>query len=404
MDAHAVRGLPWVCADALLSRLFREFLRWQTLCDEGRVAANGRVHVTAILPELVPATLPVRVRNLPLRGRLELARQIQGLGADMLTQTLPQRHVSEFAAEVREGLTKSGQRELPSKYLYDEVGSALFEAISVLPEYGLTRADARLLEKHAREIVGLLPSPVHVAELGSGSGKKTRWILEALSRRGKTYYFPIEISPSALAACEKELGQIDLVSIVGYEQPYLEGLRRVAEGRSNGDHLLVLFLGSTIGNFDRDAGEEFLGSVRGILRKGDALLLGTDLEKRVEDQLLAYDDPTGVTAAFNLNLLGRINRELGADFDLPCFRHEARWNAIERRMEMHLVSHCRQRVEIPAAGLRLSLDEDETIWTESSHKYKIGEAAEMAARTGFRCEGQWVDKEWPFAQNLLVVQ
>ncbi|MGC2529211.1 MAG: L-histidine N(alpha)-methyltransferase [Candidatus Acidiferrum sp.] len=322
----------------------------------------------------------------------------------MLTRTLPQRHVSEFAADVREGLTKSGQRELPSKYLYDEVGSALFETISVLPEYGLTRADARLLEKHAREIVGLLPSPVHVAELGSGSGKKTRWILEALSRRGKTYYFPIEISPSALAACEKELGQIDLVSIVGYEQPYLEGLERVAEGRSNGDHLLVLFLGSTIGNFDRDAGEEFLGSVRGILRKGDALLLGTDLEKSVEDQLLAYDDPAGVTAAFNLNLLARINRELGADFDLSCFRHEARWNASERRVEMHLRSTCRQRVEIPASGLRLSLDEDETIWTESSHKYRLGEAAEMAERTGFRCEARWVDEEWPFAQNLLIAE
>jgi dimethylhistidine N-methyltransferase len=322
----------------------------------------------------------------------------------MLTQTLPQRHVSEFAADVREALTKSGQRELPSKYLYDEVGSALFEVISVLPEYGLTRADARLLKKHAREIVGLLPSPVQVAELGSGSGKKTRWILEALSRRQKTYYFPIEISPSALAACEKELGQIDLVSIVGHEQPYLEGLRTVANGRAKGDHLLVLFLGSTIGNFDRDAGEEFLRGVRSILREGDALLLGTDLEKSIEDQLLAYDDPAGVTAAFNMNLLARINRELRGDFDLANFRHEARWNAIERRMEMHLRSICRQRVEIPAAGLRVSLDEDETIWTESSHKYRIGEAVEMGERTGFRCEGQWVDVEWPFAQNLLVAE
>ena len=276
--------------------------------------------------------------------------------------------------------------------------------LASLPEYGLTRADARLLETHAREIVGLLPSPVHVAELGSGSGKKTRWILEALSRRQKTYYFPIEISPSALAACEKELGQIDLVSIVGYEQPYLEGLRTVAEERAGGGHLLVLFLGSTIGNFDREAGEEFLQSVRKILREGDALLLGTDLEKNIEDQLLAYDDPAGVTAAFNLNLLARINRELRGDFDLTNFRHEARWNAIERRIEMHLRSTCRQRVEIPAAGLRVSLDEDETIWTESSHKYRIGEAAEMAERTGFRCEGRWVDEDWPFAQNLLLAE
>ena len=319
-------------------------------------------------------------------------------------QTLPGRHVSEFAADVRASLIKPGQRELPSKYLYDEVGSALFEAICVLPEYGLTRADARLLQQHAREIVNRLPSPVHVAELGSGSGKKTRWILEALSSRQRTYYFPIEISPSALEACEKELGQIDLVSIVGYEQPYIDGLRAVAGGRDAGDHLLVLFLGSTIGNFDRAAGEEFLREVRETLQPGDALLLGTDLEKDIPTQLRAYDDATGVTAAFNLNLLARINRELGGDFDLSSFRHEARWNSVERRVEMHLRSTQRQAVRIGAANLRFMLNEGETIWTESSHKYRATEVLEMAQRTGFRCEGQWIDSEWAFAQNLLVVR
>jgi L-histidine N-alpha-methyltransferase len=322
----------------------------------------------------------------------------------MLTYSLPARHVSEFAEAVREGLTKSGQKELPSKYLYDEVGSALFETICVLPEYGLTRADARLLEKYAEEIVARLPLPIHVAELGSGSGKKTRWILEALSRRQKTYYYPIEISPSALLACEKELGRIDLVSMVGYEKPYLEGLRAVAEGREKKDHLLVLFLGSTIGNFDRDAGEVFLREVREVLQPGDALLLGTDLEKRVEDQLLAYDDPAGVTAAFNLNLLARINRELEANFDLCCFRHEARWNSEERRIEMHLRSTRRQRVAVCAAGLGLIIEEGESIWTESSHKYRREEVVTMAGRTGFRCEGQWIDQEWPFAQNLLIAE
>ncbi|HKD49809.1 MAG TPA: L-histidine N(alpha)-methyltransferase [Candidatus Acidoferrum sp.] len=312
--------------------------------------------------------------------------------------------VSEFAADVRESLTKPGQRELPSKYLYDEVGSALFEAISVLPEYGLTRADARLLKEHSVEIVSRVPSPVRVAELGSGSGKKTRWILEALARRQKTYYYPIEISPHALAACEKELGQIDLVSVLGYEQPYLEGLRSVAAGRSQGDHILVLFLGSTIGNFDRDAGDAFLREVRATLCSGDGLLLGTDLEKEVELQLLAYDDPAGVTAAFNLNLLARINRELGADFDLSCFRHEVRWNYADHRIEMHLRSTRRQGVRIPAANLRVVLNEDETIWTESSHKYKAEEIPEVARRTGFRCDAQWLDSEWPFAQNLLIAE
>src|ERR1700686_149549 len=321
----------------------------------------------------------------------------------MLTyQTLPVRHVSEFAAAVREGLLKPGQRELPSKYLYDEVGSALFETICLLPEYGLTRADARLLQKHAAEIVERLPSPIHVAELGSGSGKKTRWILEALSQRQKTYYYPIEISPSALAACEKEMGQIDLVSVVGYERPYLEGLRAVADRRKATDHLLVLFLGSTIGNFDRDAGRNFLREMRAILLPGDALLLGTDLEKDIKVQILAYDDPAGVTAAFNRNILGRINRELGANFDLASFRHEARWNIDERRIEMHLCSLRNQAVDIPAASLRVMLNQGETIWTESSHKYKAEEVLEMAADTGFRCGGQWIDAEWPFAQNLLV--
>jgi len=320
----------------------------------------------------------------------------------MLTSSLSGRHVSAFASAVREGLTKPGQRELPSKYLYDEVGSALFEAISVLPEYGLTRADARLLERHSREIVARLPSPVQVAELGSGSGKKTRWILEALSRRQRTYYYPIEISSYALAACEKELGQIDFVSIVGYEQPYLEGLEAVTKRRDDADRLLVLFLGSTIGNFDRDAGDRFLQEVRAILKRGDALLLGPDLEKDIEMQLLAYDDPAGVTAAFDLNILARINRELGADFDLSAFQHEAQWNIEERRIEMHLRSMTRQNVKITAADLRIMLDEGETIWTESSHKYKTEEVITMAERTGFHCDGQWVDQEWPFAQNLLI--
>ena len=322
----------------------------------------------------------------------------------MATPASTQQHVSEFATDVRESLTKPGQRELPSKYLYDEVGSALFEAICVLPEYGLTRADTRLLQDNAAEIVSRVPSPVRVAELGSGSGKKTRWILEALARRQMTYYYPIEISPHALAACEKELGQIDLVSVLGYEQPYLEGLRSVAEGRNDRDHILVLFLGSTIGNFDRDAGDAFLHEVRATLRLGDALLLGTDLEKPVELQLLAYDDPAGVTAAFNLNLLARINQDLNADFDLGCFQHEARWNSADRRIEMHLRSTCRQSVRIPAANLRVVLNEDETIWTESSHKYKAEEIPETAERTGFRCEAQWLDSEWPFAQNLLIAE
>jgi L-histidine Nalpha-methyltransferase len=322
----------------------------------------------------------------------------------MQTLPLPRSEVSGFASEVRAALTRPGQRELPSKYLYDEVGSALFEAICLLPEYGLTRADTRLLKKYSAEIVEKMPPPVHVAELGSGSGKKTRWILQELASRRLTYYYPIEISPAALAACEKELGHLELVSIVGYEKPYLEGLRAVAQRRKRREHLCVLFLGSSIGNFDRPAADVFLREVRNVLCAGDSLLLATDLVKDVELQLLAYNDPAGVTAAFNLNLLARLNRELGADFDLTAFRHEACWNAVERRIEMHLRSLRRQRVEIPAARISFRMEEGETIWTESCHKYQAEEPFAMAARTGFRCVAQWIDEEWPLAQNLWLVE
>jgi L-histidine N-alpha-methyltransferase len=322
----------------------------------------------------------------------------------MLMQTIPQMVSLEFAADVRAGLTKLGQRELLSKYLYDEVGSELFEAICLLPEYGLTRADTRLLQRHAEEIISRMPLPTHVAELGSGSGKKTRLILEALARRQRTFYYPIEISPAALAACEKELGQLDFVSLVGYEKPYLEGLRAVAARRGAGEQLCVLFLGSTIGNFDRPAADDFLGQVRAILEPGDSLLLGTDLEKDAATQILAYDDPVGVTAAFNMNMLARINRELGADFRLRDFRHLAIWNSRERRIEMHLQSLRAQRVTIPGAGLLIRMDEGETIWTESSHKYRPQEPAEMAVRAGFLQVAQWIDEQWPFAQNLWIVE
>src|SRR4029077_19484488 len=218
--------------------------------------------------------------------------------------------------------------------------------------------------RHSVEIVSHLKSHVLVAELGSGSGRKTRWILEALARRQRTTYCPIEISPTALARCESELGRIECVSIVGFERPYLDGLLAAAARRSENDTLLLLCVGSTIGNFDRDAAERFLTEVRRILYPGDALLLGTDLEKPLPQLLAASDDPLGVTAAFNLNLLARINRELDADFDLTAFRHEARYNSSEHRVEMHLRSTRDQSVAIPGAQCAVAFLKDETIWTE----------------------------------------
>lgn len=322
----------------------------------------------------------------------------------MLVRAIAGNATYDFASEVRAGLTRPGQKELPSKYLYDDIGSALFDVISRLPEYGLTRADERLLRRHASDIVDRVATPVAVAELGSGSGKKTRWLLEALCRRQRTSYYPVEISPWALAMCERELRDIDSISIVGLEREYLAGLLEVAARRKTGQQLFVLFLGSTIGNFEGFAGVEFLTKIRRILQPGDSLLLGTDLEKPSAQLIAAYDDELGVTAAFNLNLLGRINRELDADFDLRQFSHVARINHDTRSVEMHLRSHRRQRVRIAAAGLEVEFLAGETIWTESSHKYSTREISEMARDAGFRCQAQWIDKEWPFAENLLTTE
>ena len=322
----------------------------------------------------------------------------------MLTQGIKESSVADLAEDVRAGLSKKGQKELPSKYFYDDIGTTLFEVISLLPEYGLTRADERLLREHADEMVVRIPSPVVVAELGSGNAHKTRWLLEALCRRQATTYYPIEISRSALASARMHLQHIDCISIIGFEKEYLEGLLAVAALRPPGQHILVLLLGGTIGNFDRPAGIHFLRQLRENLTLGDALLLGTDLEKPVSQLIHAYVDPLGVTSAFNRNLLARINRELHANFNLNHFEHVVRYKPAERRIEMHLRSTLPQTVNIPEAGLRVNFRENETIWTESSHKYSVAEVAQMARQAGFRCDAQWVDAEWPFAESLLVVE
>jgi len=311
------------------------------------------------------------------------------------------RSLAEFSSEVVTGLSLGGQKELPSKYLYDEVGSALFDVICLLPEYGLSRAGMRLLQRHSAEVVEKLPGKFVVAELGSGSGQKTRWLLEALARRQRVNYYPIDISGTALSRCQLELSQIDMVSIVGFERAYLDGLQEVRARLQEGERLLVLFLGSTIGNFDRPAGDQFLREVRAILREGDALLLATELVKPVPQLLLAYDDPAGVTAAFNMNLLARINRELDGDFDLCKFEHVVRYDEGEQRVEMHLRSRAWQRVTIRKAGIRFYMREGETIWTESSHKYDPAEVIRMGEQTGYGCAGQWIDSQWAFAQSLF---
>jgi L-histidine Nalpha-methyltransferase len=314
----------------------------------------------------------------------------------------PREVLTGFAADVCAGLSKS-QKELPAKYLYDEVGSALFETITVLPEYGLTRAEERLLRQHSSEIARWLPSNVGVAELGSGSGRKTRPVLEAIaSLRDSVSYCAIDVSRAALDSCCSQLNGLSGVEVRGLECPYLEGLAEICGRRHGDDCLLVLFLGSSVGNFERDQAVRFLSAVRKRLQPGDALLLGADLVKPAARLLAAYDDPAGVTAAFNLNLLARVNRELNGNFNLRNFRHRARWRGRESRIEMHLCSQTRQVVDIPGAGCRVEFDAGESIWTESSHKFETADLHQLASQTGFISVARWMDAEWPFVESLWI--
>jgi L-histidine Nalpha-methyltransferase len=320
-----------------------------------------------------------------------------------------ERAAAQFAADVRQGLLKEGLKSIPSVYLYDDLGSALFEAITKLPEYGLTRADERLLTTHAKNIARRLPKPgpSHVAELGSGSGRKTRPLLQALhSSSSELVYYPIDVSRSSLEACKSELSQVVPVSPI--EAQYLDGLMQVSLRRSEGEPLLLLFLGSTIGNFAPNQAEHFLASIREALIPGDTLLLGTDLVKPERMILDAYDDPTLVSSAFTLNLLGRINRELGGNFDLRAFRHVAIYNVEAQRVEIYAESLKAQTVRVRAIEegsnpIEIRLDEGERILTEYSHKYTMQNLRTMAEHSGFEPVEAWIDHEWPFAESLWRV-
>jgi dimethylhistidine N-methyltransferase len=321
-----------------------------------------------------------------------------------LVASPPQEVIRDFAREVARDLALT-PKQIQSKYLYDVLGSSLFESICRLPWYRITRAESRLLARSANEMVAPVEDPVTVLELGCGSGEKVALLAEALrTRRRRVAIHLIDISATALELSERTLGALEHVSVVGHRATYEDGLRRAARERPAKGGLLVLFLGSNIGNFDPPASQEFLAEIRGALRPGDALLLGADLVKPVGELLLAYDDPLGVTAAFNKNVLVRINRELDANFDLKAFEHRAVWNPVERRVEMHLVSVRPQTVSIPRAGVDVEFDDGESIWTESSYKYEPAEIMELVSEAGFRSHAQWVEPDARFALTLFVVE
>lgn len=312
---------------------------------------------------------------------------------------------STFARDVAVGLTAE-PKVLQPKYFYDELGSRLFEAICALPEYYVTRAEAAVLETCAPTIVEAVGPPVRLVELGSGDALKTRYVIEALlERQAELSFTAIDISGSALKKSREEIErEYPRVRFHPYEGDYLQGLAALAEATGEEGKTFVLFLGSTLGNLHPEQAASLLRDVRRHLRPGDALLLGLDLKKSEDILVPAYDDALGVTAAFNLNLLVRINRELGADFDLAGFAHEAVYNRQAGRMEMRIVSRRAQTVRLEDLDLAVAFTAGERLLSECSYKFDREQIEALAEEAGFTARQRWTDPDGLFSSNLLVAR
>ena len=306
-----------------------------------------------------------------------------------------------LAEDVRKGLSAQPKRFLP-KYFYDELGSQLFEAICLLPEYYLTRAENEILQRYSDEIVAAISGQKTLVEMGSGSASKTRLIIEALLRRqSELLFMPVDISATALESSSRILLQsYPRLTIEAYAADYFAGLAEL--GKRPRARTLALFLGSNISNFDPDEALRFLRAMRSVLQKGDALLLGADLKKDPAILDAAYNDALGVTSAFNLNVLARINRELGGTFDLRAFKHRAFYNQSEGRVEIYIESLADQRVRIEKLDLEIEFAPGELIHTENSYKYDKANIAHLAVATGFEHSRTWLDSEERFSSNLLL--
>lgn len=309
--------------------------------------------------------------------------------------------LAAFARDVAAGLTAS-PKHLSCCYFYDQEGSRLFEAICQLPEYYLTRAETAILQNHADEIAARFPGETTLVELGSGNSTKTRLLLEAFLRtRPRQRYVPLDICRTVLEETARELlRDYPALDIVAVAAEYHEGLRYV---RSEADRpKLILWLGSNIGNFDRRQAAVFLKQVRSTMTRADRLLVGIDLRKDRAVLEAAYDDAQGVTSAFNLNLLARINRELDGHFDLAKFKHRAVYDEKAGRVEMFLVSTAAQRVTLDRLGLKVDFAAGEAVHTEDSYKYALEEIDALAETTGLALEQRWLDEERRFSLNLFA--
>ncbi len=298
---------------------------------------------------------------------------------------------------VSEGLM-SEPKWLPSWLFYDPAGSRLFDQITELPEYYLTRTERSILAARAEEIIGRAAESeaLRLVELGAGSADKTRLLLAAaVDRQDTVFYEPVDVSASALDEAQERIErEIPGVLVTPRVLDYTRGME--LDPASPGERRLVLYIGSSIGNFEPEEAAKLLKNVRAALGPGDSLLLGVDLAKDEAALLSAYDDAAGVTAEFNLNVLTRLNRELGANFDLEAFVHRAVWNPERSRMEMHLQSRRAQTVRIPALEMDVAFAAGETIHTENSYKYRPGQAEDMLSGAGFAPDASWTDEQGRF--------
>lgn len=311
----------------------------------------------------------------------------------------------EFAADVRAGLT-SRPKSLSPKYFYDDLGAILFQAICLLPEYYVTRAEDEILAERSGDILEAVGNPIRLVELGSGAATKTRHLIRAaLSRQAALDYVPIDIESATLRlTAETLVGEFEAIRVTGLAGTFESGVAKIASlpACEASESMLMLFLGSTIGNLDPEARRDLLGSLRNVLRPGDALLLGADAVKSESILIPAYDDALGVTAAFNRNLLARINRELGGTFDLAAFRHQARYDRQLQRIEMHLVSNAAQHVNVAGVGIEIDFAENETIHTENSYKFTKADIESVGRETGFELARVWTDGSGLFCDYLLA--
>jgi dimethylhistidine N-methyltransferase len=318
-----------------------------------------------------------------------------------LIHTESRAHLASFAEEVSNGLT-AVPKTLPCRFLYDETGSQLFEEICDLPEYYLTRVEREILRERADQIAACFDGPITLCELGSGSSSKTRLLIEALLQaHGRLRYVPVDISRSILEESASDLlDRYGALEVMAIASEYQEGLRQV--GNHTERPKLVAWLGSSIGNLEREPAAEFLRGVRAVLTPADRMLVGIDLRKQAKVLEAAYDDAAGVTARFSLNLLDRMNRELDANFDKRSFHHQAVYKEAEGRVEIRVVSRERQRVLLDALDLEVDFEAGEGIYTEDAYKYSLAEIDGLAESAGFSVAQRWLDSEGRFSLNLLA--